>query len=216
MEKGVVLHRIYAEGLLPVVRVSNAEEAMNVTEALKEGGLSLIEITMSVTGAIDVIKELSGKYGDKIILGAGTILDPETGRMALLAGASFIVSPVLNIELISLCRRYGAVVMPGAMTPTEILAAWTAGADLVKVFPCGQLGGAEYLKAIKGPLPQVPLVPTGGVNLQNAATFIKAGAVALGVGGELVDKKAVADKNFQVITDNTRAYLKAIREARGK
>ncbi len=216
MEKGVVLHRIYAEGLLPVVRVSNAEEAMNVTEALKEGGLSLIEITMSVAGAIDVIKELSGKYGDKIILGAGTILDPETGRMALLAGASFIVSPVLNIELISLCRRYGAVVMPGAMTPTEILAAWTAGADLVKVFPCGQLGGAEYLKAIKGPLPQVPLVPTGGVNLQNAATFIKAGAVALGVGGELVDKKAVADKNFQVITDNTRAYLKAIREARGK
>lgn len=216
MEKGLVLHRIYAEGLLPVVRVANAEEAMNVTEALKEGGLSLVEITMSVAGAIDVIKELSGKYGDKIILGAGTILDPETGRMALLAGAKFIVSPILNVELIALCRRYGAVVMPGAMTPTEILAAWTAGADLVKVFPCGQLGGAEYLKSIKGPLPQVPLVPTGGVNLQTAAGFIKAGAVALGVGGELVDKKAVAEKNFQVITDNTRAYLKIIRDARGK
>ncbi len=216
MEKGVVLHRIYAEGLLPVVRVANAEEAMNVTEALKEGGLSLIEITMSVAGAIDVIKELSAKYGEKIILGAGTILDPETGRMALLAGARFIVSPVLNLELISLCRRYGAVVMPGAMTPTEILAAWTAGADLVKVFPCGQLGGAEYLKSIKGPLPQIPLVPTGGVNLQTAAAFIKAGAIALGVGGELVDKKAVAEKNFQIITDNTRAYLKIIREARGK
>ncbi|MDI6726901.1 MAG: bifunctional 4-hydroxy-2-oxoglutarate aldolase/2-dehydro-3-deoxy-phosphogluconate aldolase [Smithellaceae bacterium] len=216
MEKREVFNRILTEGLIPVVRVSSAQEAMDVTDALKAGGLSLIEITMSVQGALDVIKELSHKYKDEIILGAGTILDPETGRLALLAGAKFIVSPTLNIELIQLAHRYSAVVLPGAMTPTEILAAWNAGADLVKVFPAAQLGGPEYLKAIKGPLPQILLAPTGGVNLQNAAAFIKAGAAALGAGGELVDKKAVQEKNFHLITDNTRAYLKIIREARGR
>jgi 2-dehydro-3-deoxyphosphogluconate aldolase/(4S)-4-hydroxy-2-oxoglutarate aldolase len=216
MEKKEVVHRMYAEGVIPVVRVANAAEAMETADALKKGGLSLIEITMTVEGALDVMKELARKYRDEIILGAGTILDAETGRQALLAGAKFVVSPVLDLELIKLCRRYGATVMPGAMTPTEILAAWSAGADLVKVFPCGQLGGAEYLKAVKGPLPQVQLVPTGGVNLQNAAAFIKAGAAALGVGGELVDKKAVAAKNFAVIEENARAYLAAVKAARGK
>lgn len=214
MEKRHIFNRMIEEGLIPVVRVSSAQEAMDVAEALKEGGCSFIEITMSVQGAIDVIKELTQKYKDEIIMGAGTILDPETGRAALLAGAQFIVSPTLNIDLIHLTHRYGAVVIPGAMTPTEILSAWNAGADMVKVFPAALLGGPDYLKALKGPLPQILLVPTGGVNLQNTGAFIKAGATAVGAGGELVDKKAVKEKKFHVITENTRAFLKTIREAR--
>ncbi len=215
MEKREIFNRMVSEGVIPVVRVSSAQEAMDVSDAIKEGGVSLIEITMSVQGAIDVIKELTRKYKDEIIMGAGTILDPETGRAALLAGAQFIVSPTLNLDLIHLAHRYSAVVIPGAMTPTEILSAWNAGADMVKVFPAAQLGGPEYLKALKGPLPQILLVPTGGVNLQNAGAFIKAGATALGVGGELVDKKAVKEKKFNVITENTRAFLKVVKEARG-
>jgi 2-dehydro-3-deoxyphosphogluconate aldolase/(4S)-4-hydroxy-2-oxoglutarate aldolase len=216
MEKRDVFNRMVSEGLIPIVRVSSAQEAMDVADAIKEGGVTFIEITMSVQGAIDVIKELTQKYRDEIIMGAGTVLDPETGRAALLAGAQFIVSPTLNLDLIQLAHRYSAVVIPGTMTPTEILTAWNAGADMVKVFPAAQLGGPEYIKAIRGPLPQILLVPTGGVNLQNASAFIKAGAVALGVGGELVDKKAVKEKKFNVITENTRAYLKTIKEARGK
>ena len=216
MEKREVFNRMVSEGLVPVIRVSSAREAVDVADAIKEGGLTLIEITMSVPGAIDTIKELTQKYKDEIIMGAGTILDPETARAALLAGAQFIVTPTLNLDVIQLAHRYSAVVIPGAMTPTEILTAWNAGADMVKVFPAAQLGGPEYLKAIRGPLPQILLVPTGGVNLQNAGAFIKAGATALGVGGELVDKKAVKDKKFNIITENTRAFLKVIREARGK
>jgi 2-dehydro-3-deoxyphosphogluconate aldolase/(4S)-4-hydroxy-2-oxoglutarate aldolase len=216
MEKREVFKRMLAEGLIPIVRVSSAQEAMDVADAIKEGGVSCIEITMTVQGAIDVIKELTQKYKDEIIMGAGTVLDPETGRAALLAGAQFIVSPTLNIDLIQLAHRYSAVVIPGTMTPTEILTAWNIGADMVKVFPAAQLGGPEYIKALRGPLPQILLVPTGGVNLQNAGAFIKAGATALGVGGELVDKKAVKEKKFNFITENTRAYLKVIREARGK
>jgi len=215
MEKREVFNRMMSEGLVPVIRVSSAKEAIDVADAIKEGGVTLIEITMSVPGAIDTIKELTQKYKDEIIMGAGTILDPETARAALLAGAQFIVTPTLNLDVIQLAHRYSAVVVPGAMTPTEILTAWNAGADMVKVFPAAQLGGPEYLKAIRGPLPQILLVPTGGVNLQNAGAFIKAGAAALGVGGELVDKKAVKEKKFDIITENTRIFLKAIREARG-
>ena len=215
MEKRDVFNRMIAEGLIPVIRVTSAKEAIDVADAIKEGGVSFIEITMSVQGAIDVIKELTQKYRDEIIMGAGTVLDTETGRAALLAGAQFIVAPTLNLDLIQLAHRYSAVVITGAATPTEILTAWNAGADMVKVFPAGQLGGPEYLKALRGPIPQILLVPTGGVNLQNAGAFIKAGATALGVGGELVDKKAVKEKKFNVITENTRALLKTIKEARG-
>ena len=215
MEKRDVLNRMMTEGLIPVIRVSSAQEAVDVADAIKEGGVSFIEITMSVPGAIDTIKDLVKKYKDDIIMGAGTVLDPETGRAALLAGAQFIVSPMINLDLIQLAHRYSAVVIPGAMTPTEILTAWNAGADLVKVFPAAQLGGPEYIRAIKAPFPQILLVPTGGVNLQNAGAFIKAGSTALGAGGELVDKKAVKEKKFNVITENTRAFLKAIKEARG-
>jgi 2-dehydro-3-deoxyphosphogluconate aldolase/(4S)-4-hydroxy-2-oxoglutarate aldolase len=216
MEKQEVFNRMMSEGLIPVVRVASAREAMDVADAIKEGGITCIEITMTVQGAIDVIKELTQKYKDEIIMGAGTVLDPETGRAALLSGAQFLVSPSLNLDLIQLAHRYSAVVIPGTMTPTEILTAWNAGADMVKVFPAAQLGGPEYIKAIRGPLPQILLVPTGGVNLQNAGAFIKAGAAALGVGGELVDKKAIKEKKFHIITENTRAFLKAIRDGRGQ
>ena len=215
MEKREVFNRMVSEGLIPVIRVASAAEAIDVADAIKEGGVTVIEITMSVPGALDTIKELTKKYKDDIIMGAGTILDPETGRAALLAGAQFLVTPTLNLELIQLAHRYSAVIVPGAMTPTEILTAWNAGADMVKVFPAAQLGGPEYIKALRGPLPQIHYVPTGGVNLQNAGAFIKAGATALGAGGELVDKKAVKEKKFNVITENTRAFLKAIKEARG-
>lgn len=214
MEKREILNKMISEGLIPVIRVASASEAIDVANAIKEGGVSFIEITMSVQGAIDVIKELTQEYKDEIIMGAGTVLDAETGRAALLAGAQFIVSPTLNLDLIQLAHRYSAVVVPGAMTPTEILTGWNAGADMVKVFPAGQLGGPGYIKALRGPLPQILLAPTGGVNLENAGAFIRAGAAALGVGGELVDKSAVKEKRFSVITDNTRAYLKTIREAR--
>lgn len=214
MEKREVFNRMMSGGLIPVIRVSSAQEAVDVADAIKEGGVTLIEITMSVPGAIDTIKELTRKYKDEIIMGAGTILDPETARAALLGGAQFIVTPTLNLDVIQLAHRYSAVVVPGAMTPTEILSAWNAGADMVKVFPAAQLGGPEYIKALRGPLPQILLVPTGGVNLQNAGAFIKAGATALGVGGEMVDKKAVQEKKFHVITENARAFLKVIHEAR--
>jgi len=214
MEKREVLNQMINEGLIPVIRVASASEAMDVADAIKEGGVGFIEITMSVQGAIDVIKELTQKYKEEIIMGAGTVLDSETGRAALLAGAQFIVSPTLNLDLIQLAHRYSAVVIPGAMTPTEILTAWNAGADMVKVFPAAQLGGPEYIKALRGPLPQVLLVPTGGVNLQNAGAFIKAGATLLGVGGELVDKKAIKERKFHILTENTRAFLKSIQEAR--
>ncbi len=213
MEKRDVFNRMLQEGLIPVIRVSTAQEAIDVAEAIKQGGCTCIEITMTVQSAIDVIKELTQRYKDEIIMGAGTVLDPETGRAALLAGAQFIVSPILNIDLIRLAHRYSVVVIPGTMTPTEILTAWNAGADMVKVFPAAQLGGPEYIKAIRGPLPQTLLIPTGGVNLQNAGAFIKAGAAALGVGGELVDKKAIQEKKFHIITETTRSFLKAIREA---
>lgn len=216
MEKWEVFNRMISEGLIPVIRVSKAQEAIDVADAIKQGGCTCIEITMTVQGALDVIKELTRRYQDEIIMGAGTVLDPETGRAALLAGAQFIVSPILNIDLIHLAHRYSMVVIPGTMTPTEILTAWNAGADMVKVFPAAQLGGPEYIKAIRGPLPQILLIPTGGVNLQNAGAFIKAGSAALGVGGELVDKKAIQEKKFDLITENTRAFLKVIRETRGK
>jgi 2-dehydro-3-deoxyphosphogluconate aldolase/(4S)-4-hydroxy-2-oxoglutarate aldolase len=215
MEKREVFNRMVSEGLIPVIRVTSASEAIDVAYAIKEGGVSFIEITMSVQGAIDVIKELAQEYKEEIIMGAGTILDAETGRAALLAGAQFIVSPTLNLDLIELAHRYSAVVVPGAATPTEILTAWNAGADMVKVFPAAQLGGPGYIKALRGPLPQILLVPTGGVNLQNAGAFIQAGAAALGVGGELVDKAAIKEGKFSVITENTRAFLKTIRETRG-
>ncbi len=216
MEKQEILNRIAAEGLIPLIRASSASDAVQAALAIKEGGAGFIEVTMTVPGAIDVIRELDRQCGDKVVIGAGTILDAETGRAALLAGARFLVTPSLCFSLVELARRYSAPVILGAMTPTEILAAWTAGADLVKVFPVGQLGGPAYIKAIRGPLPHVLTVPSGGVNLQNAGAFIEAGATAVGAGGELVDGKAIREKCFEVITENTRKFMAAVQQAKEK
>ncbi|MGE5253919.1 MAG: bifunctional 4-hydroxy-2-oxoglutarate aldolase/2-dehydro-3-deoxy-phosphogluconate aldolase [Planctomycetaceae bacterium] len=210
------LEKILQEGVVPVIRVASAAEAFEVAKAIHDGGITVIEVTFSVPGALDVMKEVTQKFGKEVLLGAGTVLDPETARAALLSGAKFIVTPTLNLEVIRMAKRYSAVVIPGTLTPTEILTAWEAGADLVKVFPISQVGGPAYIRALQGPLPHIPLVPTGGVNLQNAGDFIKAGAAAIAAGGELVDKKAVAEKKFSVIADNARQFLAEVKKARGK
>jgi 2-dehydro-3-deoxyphosphogluconate aldolase/(4S)-4-hydroxy-2-oxoglutarate aldolase len=214
MNKSEVIQRIKEIGLVPVVRAASADEAMRATEAIKDGGVSVLEITMTVPGAVRAIEQVADRFGDDVLVGAGTVLDAETARTCIIAGAQFIVSPSLNIETIACCRRYSIAVLPGALTPTEIVHAWEAGADFVKVFPAGALGGASYLKAIKAPLPQVDLVPTGGVSLTTAADFIKAGACALGVGADLVDIKALREGRPSVITQRARQYLEIVKEAR--
>ena len=214
MNKADVIKQIIETGVIPVVRATSADEARRAIDAIREGGISVLEITMTVPGAVGVIEQLSKKYGNDVLVGAGTVLDPETARACMLSGAQFVVSPALNIETIACCRRYGVAIMPGALTPTEVVQAWTAGADFVKVFPAGALGGASYLKALKAPLPQIQLVPTGGVSLKTAADFIKAGASALGVGADLVDLKAIRDGQANVITERAKQFVEIVREAR--
>src|SRR4030095_7853317 len=201
MNKSDVIQRIKDIGVIPVVRTTSAEEAMQAIDAIREGGVSVLEITMTVPGAVGVIEKVASRYGSQALVGAGTVLDPETARACMLAGAQFVVSPSLDLPTIECCRRYGVAVMPGALTPTEVVQAWSAGADFVKIFPAGALGGASYIKALKAPLPQIELVPTGGVSLKTAADFIKAGASALGVGADLVDLQAIRDGQANVITD---------------
>jgi 2-dehydro-3-deoxyphosphogluconate aldolase / (4S)-4-hydroxy-2-oxoglutarate aldolase len=185
------LQRVIDCGIVAVVRFSDPNPLVEVIKALSDGGVTVAEVTLTVPNALDVIREVKRKLGDRVLLGAGTVLDPETARAALLAGAEFLVAPNLNLDVIKLCRRYDKLVMPGAFTPTEVVTAWEAGADIVKVFPADVVGPA-FFKALRGPLPQVKLMPTGGVDLTTAAEFLKAGAVCLGVGGQLVDPKAVA------------------------
>jgi 2-dehydro-3-deoxyphosphogluconate aldolase/(4S)-4-hydroxy-2-oxoglutarate aldolase len=214
MTKAEIVKQIEDLGLVPVVRASSADEAMQVIEAIKAGGVNVLEITMTVPGAIKVIEKVADKYGSDVLIGAGTVLDPETARACLLAGAQFIVSPALNLDTIALCHRYSAPICPGVLTPTEVITAWSAGVDFVKVFPCGSVGGASYVKNLKGPFPQVKIIPTGGVSITTAADFIKAGASALGVGTDLVNIKAIRDGNPQIVTDAAKQYIEIIREAR--
>jgi 2-dehydro-3-deoxyphosphogluconate aldolase/(4S)-4-hydroxy-2-oxoglutarate aldolase len=214
MNRAEVVQTIRDVGIIPVVRAQSADEAMKAIDAIRAGGVSLLEITMTVPGAVGVIEEVSQRYGGEALVGAGTVLDAETARACILAGAQFIVSPALNLDTIAVCRRYDVAVMPGALTPTEVVHAWSAGADFVKVFPAGAMGGASYIKALKAPLPQIELVPTGGVSLKTAADFIKAGASALGVGADLVDLKAIREGQQQVITERAREFVKIVRDAR--
>jgi 2-dehydro-3-deoxyphosphogluconate aldolase/(4S)-4-hydroxy-2-oxoglutarate aldolase len=215
MHKNEVIQQIRDIGIIPVVRASSADEAMRAIDAIREGGVSVLEITMTVPGAVNVIAQVAASYGDEVIVGAGTVLDGETARACILSGAQFVVSPSLNLETIACCRRYGVAVLPGALTPTEVVTAWTAGADFVKVFPAGSLGGASYIKSLKAPLPQIEMVPTGGVSLKTAADFIKAGSSALGVGADLVDLKAIREGQAAVITERAKQYVAIVREARG-
>ena len=205
-----ILSFITDVGVVPVVRASSAEAALQAVEAIYRGGVRAAEITMTVPGAIRVLEKLADRFGDKIMLGAGTVLDAETARVCMLAGAEFIVAPSLRTATIEMAKRYSKVICPGALTPTEVLAAWEAGADVVKIFPCGNVGGAKYIKALKGPFPQIELIPTGGVNLETVGDFLKAGACAVGVGGELVTGRP------EEIEHRARQFLAAITTARAE
>jgi 2-dehydro-3-deoxyphosphogluconate aldolase / (4S)-4-hydroxy-2-oxoglutarate aldolase len=214
MNRTEVLRRIRDTGLIPVVRAESADLAMRAVAALKAGGLDVLEVTMTVPGAIEVIRTLAGEHGTGTLIGAGTVLDPETARACIQAGAQFIVSPALNEETIEFCREQDVAIFPGALTPTEVVRAWKAGADAVKVFPAGAVGGASYLKALKAPFPQIELIPTGGVSLKTAADFIKAGAMALGVGADLVDTGALREGNTALITERARQFLEIVQVTR--
>ena len=208
-----ILKKILDEKIVAIVRLESAEQLVRVAEALNAGGVSVIEFTCSTPGALEMIKDASGRLGDKALIGAGTVLDPETARAAILAGAEFIVNPTINLDTIEMCKRYGKPIIAGAMTPTEMLTVWEAGADLVKVFPASNIGGADYIKAVLAPLPQLRLVPTGGVSADNAAQYLKAGAAAVAVGGNLVNKKAVASGDWAMITAEARRLIEVVRSA---
>jgi 2-dehydro-3-deoxyphosphogluconate aldolase/(4S)-4-hydroxy-2-oxoglutarate aldolase len=209
------LDRIARTGIVAVMRGEDGGLLTEAAAALLRGGVEAIEVTFTVPRAHRVIEHMADSLGDRIVLGAGTVLDPETARIALLAGAEFIVSPTVNVDVIRLCRRYSKAVMPGALTPTEVLQAWEAGADVVKVFPSDPTGPA-YLKALAGPLPQVRLMPTGGVNLETAAEFLRAGAFALGVGSSLVDGRSLKDRDFARIETLVSEYVKLVVDTRAK
>ncbi|WP_088252989.1 bifunctional 4-hydroxy-2-oxoglutarate aldolase/2-dehydro-3-deoxy-phosphogluconate aldolase [Fimbriiglobus ruber] len=215
MSRETDLQRVLDCGIVAVVRAPDPAGLVEVVRALADGGVTVAEVTLTVPGAIDVIREAKKQLGDRVLLGAGTVLDPETARTVFLAGAEFIVSPAVNLDVIRLCRRYDKLVMPGAFTPTEILAAWEAGADVVKVFPA-EIVGPAFFKALRGPLPQIKLMPTGGVDLTTAAEFLKAGAVCLGIGGQLVDPKLVAARAFDAITATARQYVEIVKRFKAK
>lgn len=214
MNKEEVRNRIVEIGIVPVVRASTPALALLAAQAVCDGGIPVVEITMTVPGAIDVIRELRRSDLSGVLVGAGTVLDADTARRCVDAGAEFLVSPGLDVPTVDFAAREGKLIMAGALTPTEVITAWRAGSDFVKVFPCGQVGGAKYIKALKGPLPQIPLVPTGGVNLNTAAEFIEAGSAALGVGGELVQSDALKAGRPEVIVENASKFLAIVKEAR--
>jgi 2-dehydro-3-deoxyphosphogluconate aldolase / (4S)-4-hydroxy-2-oxoglutarate aldolase len=202
--------------VIPVVRVSSREQAICAVEGIIEAGIPVVEITLTVPGAIKIIEDLATKYGTKLLIGAGTVLDAETCRTAILAGAEFIVSPVFHAGVVESARRYGKICMPGALTPTEALVAWEAGADLVKIFPCGSVGGPAYIRALKGPFPQIEFVVTGSVNRENVGQFLAAGVTAVGVGEIILERAAIQAGDVAAITANGRRFLDAIRSARSK
>jgi len=202
-------------GVVAVVRLDSADQLIRTAQAIREGGVTVIEFTMTTPFALDMIHEAAKTMPKDVLLGAGTVLDPETCRAVILAGAQFVVSPTLNPKVIEMCQRYSKIVVPGALTPTEILTAWECGADIVKVFPAS-LGGPAYFKDVLAPLPQIRLIPTGGVDLKTTPEFIKAGACAVAVGGNLVDRKAVAEGRFEQITETARKFVEAVKSARGK
>jgi 2-dehydro-3-deoxyphosphogluconate aldolase / (4S)-4-hydroxy-2-oxoglutarate aldolase len=214
MDKQAVRECIIHVGIVPVVRCATSREAHLVAEAVSKGGIPIVEITMTVPGAIEVIRDLVKSAGSQLLVGAGTVLNPEAARRCLDAGAEFLVSPGLNLKTVELAVREEKLIMAGALTPTEVITAWEAGSDFVKIFPCGQVGGAKYIRALKAPLPQVPLVPTGGVNLSTAAEFLEAGAAALGVGGELVLSEALKSGNTAIITETARKFLAIVAQTR--
>src|SRR5258707_3196267 len=215
MSKQAQLRQVLDCGIVAVVRSPDSQQLVEVARAMADGGVSVVEITMSVPGALDVLRQVRATLGDRVLLGAGTVLDPETARAVLLAGAEYIVAPTVNVDVIRMCQRYDKLVMPGAFTPTEILAAWEAGADIVKVFPA-EIVGPAYFKALRGPLPQIRLMPTGGVDLKTASEFLKAGACCLGIGSQLVEPTAVANRDFARLRELASQYSAIVKQFRQK
>ena len=212
MTKEQVRQRILAVKIVPVVRASSPEQALGAADAVRAGGIPIVEVTMTVPGAIEVIAGLSRLMGSSVLIGAGTVLDAATAQKCLDAGAQFLVSPGFDAETVALARRLNVLIMPGSLTPTEVITAWKAGADFVKIFPCGNVGGPAYIKSLKAALPQIPMIPTGGVNLETAAAFLRAGASALGIGGELISKAALDSGNFAAITESARQYTAIVNQ----
>ncbi len=213
MSKQENFKRIAEVGIIPVVRAASSKQALQATEALSAGGIPIVEITMTVPDAIDVIAKLT-RAGNAILVGAGTILDAATAERCIDAGAQFVVSPGFDPDTVKAANRRGVLIMAGALTPSEVIAAWNAGSDLVKIFPCDSVGGAKYIKSLKGPLPQIPMVPTGGVNLNTVGDLIRAGSEAVGVGGELVSKNALNSGDLAPITEAATKFVAAVRGAR--
>ena len=214
MGRAEILARIRATGVIPVVRAPSADDAIAAVEAMFAGGIDIVELTMTVPSAVSVIEQVVARHDGAIVVGAGTVLDAQTARAAILAGAAFVVSPAVDVPTIRMCRTYGIPVIPGALTPTEVVRAWRAGADLVKVFPCSAVGGASYIKALRAPLPQIELVPTGGVTVANVGDYIAAGACAVGAGADLVDIARLRRGDHAGVTDNARRYVAAVQQAR--
>jgi 2-dehydro-3-deoxyphosphogluconate aldolase / (4S)-4-hydroxy-2-oxoglutarate aldolase len=214
MTREQVRARVLEVGIIPVVRAGSAKQAIAAAVAVAAGGISIVEVTMTVPGALDAITQLVKTLGKEVIVGAGTVLDADAARQCFDAGAEFLVSPGLDLGTVKAANQAGKLIMAGALTPTEVIIAWKGGADFVKVFPASAVGGASYLKALRGPLPQIPLVPTGGVNLNTAADFLKAGASALGIGGELVLAAALTSGNVAQITELARRYVEIVQQVR--
>lgn len=208
------LNKILDVGVVPIIRCETSEMALGAARAIKNGGLPVLEVTMTVPGALGILEKLKTEFGGDLIVGAGTVLDSETARACILAGAEFLVTPGLDVRTIETAKRYSVPILPGALTPTEILTAWQAGADLIKVFPCSAVGGASYIKAVKAPLPQVLLAPTGGVDINNLGEFFAAGSDAVAVGSSLMDNKALREGDFDKIETMARAFLAAVQKAR--
>lgn len=214
MTKAEARARIGSTGIVPVIRASSPQKALMAVDALYESGISVMEITLTVPGAEKVIESLCRDFGADLLVGAGSVLNVESAKRCLGAGAQFIVSPGLNVATVEFANSQGVLMMPGALTPTEVMVAWEAGADMMKIFPCNSVGGATYIKALKGPFPQIPFIPTGGVNLKTAADFIHAGCEALGVGGELVLTSALDSGNLHQITELGKQFLQIVQTAR--
>ncbi len=214
MKHSEILSSIIEIGMVPVVRTESADGAVKAIQAIYRGGIRAAEITMTVPGAIHALEKVADEFGDKMVLGAGTVLDPETARACMLAGAEFFVTPSLKLSTIEMVKRYSKVIMPGGLTPTEVLTAWEAGADAVKVFPCGAVGGAKYIKALRAPFPHIEMVPTGGVNLETVPDFLQAGACAVGVGAELIDAANIRAGNFDIFEKRAKLFLAVIAKTR--
>jgi 2-dehydro-3-deoxyphosphogluconate aldolase/(4S)-4-hydroxy-2-oxoglutarate aldolase len=214
MTRDAILATILEVGIVPVIRTESAQGAIQAIDAIFRGGIRVAEITMTVPGAIRALEKVADKFGDRILLGAGTVLDPETARACMLAGAQFIVTPSLNPATIEIAKRYSKVITPGALTPTEVVAAWQAGGDIIKVFPCSAVGGAKYIKALRAPFPQIEMIPTGGVNLETVGDFLKAGACAVAVGGELIDGANIRAGHYELFEERAKRFLEVIKKTR--